>query len=70
MIYAIADAQVEHLGTAVASAKAQLYSAYGPNLLDTSPYTPAGQPIAQNFTHWFNLLGDPASRCGRTFRTR
>jgi hypothetical protein len=58
MVYAIADAQVEHLGTAVASAKAQLYSAYGPNLMDTSPYTPSG-PIAQNFTHWFNLLGDP-----------
>jgi hypothetical protein len=58
VIYAITDAQVEHLGTVVASAKAQLYSAYGPNLQDTSPYSPAG-PIALHFTQFFNLLGDP-----------
>jgi hypothetical protein len=53
LVYGIADQQVQHLGLALASAKAQLVSAF------------ADQPASEmdyykNFIYWNNLLGDPS----------
>ena len=56
MIYAIADMNIEHLGTAVNIAKAQLYSAYG-NKRDGEDFSTT---TAHKFSRLFNLLGDPS----------
>ena len=51
LAYNIADLKVEHLGTTVAGAKAEMYHSFGD--LSTSGF-PA------TFTRYFNLLGDPS----------
>jgi hypothetical protein len=51
MVYNIADIQVEHLGTAVAGAKAMMYYTYIPDQPNNFPNL---------FTRYFNLLGDPS----------
>jgi hypothetical protein len=49
--YAICDQKVEHLGLALASAKAQLLSSFADaTTLET----------ARNFVYWNNLMGDPS----------
>ena len=57
LLYNMTDLLVEHLGTCVAGAKAQLYYSYAPGQAD-----PEGDPrgIAAKFTRLFNLLGDPS----------
>ncbi|HEY3296942.1 MAG TPA: C25 family cysteine peptidase [bacterium] len=57
LLYNITDLTVEHLGTAVAGAKAQLYYSFGPTWPDPEGY-PGG--IAAKFSRLFNLLGDPS----------
>ena len=47
-MYNVTDLGVEHLGDAVAGAKAQLWAAFG-----------SWNGEATNFTNWNNLLGDP-----------
>ncbi len=46
--YAIANLRTEHFGHCVNSAKAWLHTTFGWNA-----------PTAQNFSKWFNLMGDP-----------
>ncbi|HEY3296691.1 MAG TPA: C25 family cysteine peptidase [bacterium] len=57
LLYTITDLQVEHLGTAMAGAKAQLYYSFPPDWPD-----PYGDPrgLVARHVRLFNLLGDPS----------
>jgi hypothetical protein len=57
LLYNITDLLVEHLGTAVAGAKNQLFFSYPTGWADPEGYSLG---IAEKFTRLFNLLGDPS----------
>jgi hypothetical protein len=57
LLYNITDLMIEHLGTAVVGAKAQLYYAYPPGWPDPEGYALG---IVAKHVRLFNLLGDPS----------
>ena len=50
LVYAICNLGVEHLGVALAGAKAQIYAAFPTNL----------DNVAAHFSRWNNLMGEPS----------